>query len=182
MHRLLTLVLATLLLAPALRAEPKAELPASARQALERLEGTIVQAKKRAVSELTAAMNSETRAGRTEAAMAIGEKIQELNADVAALLQKPEGKRGQPVLAGTWRMHNGVLFALDKNNTFAASGGNFKWSGKWTVSDGKLVVDSAQFVDTYDLPPQREKRNGKAVWSLKGRNSKGEPIFMERED
>jgi len=74
------------------------------------------------------------------------------------------------------------MFTLEKGNTFAASGGNFKWQGKWRVEDGRLIVDSAVFVDTYDLPAQKEARDGKAVWTLKGKNSKGEPVAMDKQD
>jgi hypothetical protein len=43
-------------------------------------------------------------------------------------------------------------------------------------------VDSTIFVDTYDLPPQRETRDGKTVWTLKGENSKNEPVSMAKEE
>lgn len=162
--------------------EKEAALPTAAKQSLNRMDAAVVQAKKKAVAELTAVMNQEVRAGHTEVATAIGEKIKEISADVDALQQSPDAKKGQPSLTGTWRAHNTVQFVLEKNNTFSASGGNFKWTGKWTTSDNKLIVDSTQFVDTYDLPPQKEKKNGRDIWSLKGKNNKGEPIFMEKEE
>ena len=33
-----------------------------------------------------------------------------------------------------------------------------------------------------DLPPQRETRDGKTVWTLTGKNSKSEPVSMVKEE
>jgi len=170
------------LLAGNVFAEKSAEMPAAARQAITRMESSVLQAKKKAVSELTAVLNSETRAGRLESAVSVSAKIKELSAEVAVLEGGTTSKKGEDFIAGVWRGHNGVMFTLEKGNTFAASGGNFKWQGKWRVEDGKLIVDSALFLDSYDLPATKEARDGKAVWTLKGKNSKGEPVAMDKQD
>ena len=146
------------------------------------MDATVIQAKKKAVSELTAVMNTETRAGRVESAFAVNAKIKELNEEIQMLSEESGSKKGADVIVGKWRMHNGVQFVFERNNSFSASGGNFKWDGKWRKDGNKLIVDSTVVVDTYDLPPQKEVKGARSVWSLKGRNSKGEPIFMERDE
>ena len=169
------------LLAGLVSAQKEAELPTAAKQSLARMEVSVLQAKKKAVAELTSVMSAETRAGHLEVATKINDAIKALTAETDQSAQ-PLSKKTGDSLPGVWRMHNTVVLTLDKNNTFSAAGGNFKWTGKWHTDNGKLIVDSTTFADTYDLPPQKENRNGKTVWSLKGKNSKNEPIFMEKEE
>ena len=161
-------------------AQKAAEMPTAAKQALSRMEATVIQAQKKAIAELTAVMNSETRAGKLDSALTISAKIKELTADLEG--EKAESKKGTEILSGTWRMQNGVLVAMEKNYKFSAAGGNFKWSGSWRVDNGKLIVDSTAFFDTYDLPAKRETREGKSVWMLRGKNSKGEAVSMEKQE
>lgn len=163
-------------------AEKEAELPTAAKQALTRLDATVLQARKKAVAELTSIMNSETRAGRLDVAMRINDTVKALTAEMDQAAALPSAKKASSSLPGKWRMHNTVLVTLEKDNTFSASGGNFKWAGKWRTDNSKLIVDSTIFVDTYDLPPQRETRDGRTVWTLKGKNSKNEPISMSKEE
>ena len=159
-------------------AQKASELPAAAKQAVTRMEATVLQAKKKAITELTTVMNSETRAGKLDSAVAINAKIKELSAELEG--EKAEGKKGTDFLSGAWHMQNGVLVTIEKNSTFSASGGNFKWSGSWRIDGGKLIVDSAAFVDTYELPPKKETRDGRPVWMLRGKNSKGEAVYMAK--
>ena len=161
-------------------AQKAAELPAAAKQAVARMESAVTQAKKKAIAELTSVMNAETRAGKLDSAVVVSAKIKELTVDLEG--EKAEGKKGADFLQGAWRMHNGVLVTIDKSNSFSASGGNFKWSGSWRVENGKLIVDSAAFADTYELPAKRETRDGRACWVLRGKNSKGETVSMEKQD
>ena len=169
------------LLSNGAHAQDKGSLPTSAKQALAKMESTMIQAHKKALSELTAVMGTETRAGRLESAVAVEAKIKELTADLDVLENRPSGK-GTDFLTGKWLMNSGVSFAFEKDKTFAAEGGNFKWSGTWRVDDGKLLVNSTVFTDTYDLPPQKETRGGKSVWTLKGKNSNGEAIYLDKQD
>ena len=169
---------AAVALALSSNAQKVSELPAAAKQAVARMEATVIQAKKKAITELTAVMNSETHAGKLDSAVAINAKIKELSAELEG--EKAETKKGIELLAGAWHMQNGVLVTIEKNSTFSASGGNFKWSGSWRVDSGKLIVDSAAFVDTYELPPKKEMRDGRSVWMLRGKNSKGEVVSMAK--
>jgi len=163
-------------------AEKEAELPTVAKQTLARMEATVAQAKKKAIAELTSVMSTETRAGHLEVATKINDTIKALTAELDQAAGQALSKKSGDSLPGKWRMHNTVLLTLDSNYTFSAAGGNFKWTGKWHTENGKLIVDNTFSVDTFDLPPQKETRNGKAVWSLKGKNSKNEPIYMEKEE
>ena len=162
-------------------AQNRTSLPTSARQALAKMETTVVMAHKKALSELTAIMGSEKRAGRQDSVSAIEAKIKELSAELDVLENRPSGN-GTDFLPGKWLMNNVVAFTFEKDKTFAAEGGNFKWSGSWREDDGKLLVNSAIFTDTYELPPQKESRAGKVVWTLKGTNSKGEAVFLDKKD
>jgi hypothetical protein len=60
--------------------------------------------------------------------------------------------------------------------------GNFNWKGEWRVENTKLIVDSTIFVDTYELPATKETREGRPVWRVKGKNSKGEQVQMDKMD
>ena len=179
MRTLLTASCAVLL-AGHLWSQNLADLPYSARQALDKMEAAVLAAKKKAVADLTAIKGAETRSGKLLSAAQLDAKIQELNAEIAVLEGKPLDGKGTDFLPGTWRMGNGVLFVFEKDGTFAAEGGNFKWEGTWRVDGRKLLVDSKMFVDTYTLPPARDARGGKSGWSLKGANSKGEPVYLDR--
>ena len=156
------------------------DFPYPARQALDKMEAAVILAKKRAVADLTAVMASETRSGKMKAAALLDTKIKELSAEIDALENKGAPGKGTDFLPGKWRMGNGVIFLFDKANTFSAAGGNFKWSGTWKVDGRKLLVNSAVFVDAYDLPPQKSARGGQSAWSLKGTNSKGEPVYLDK--
>lgn len=157
-----------------------AEMPAAAKQAVAKMEAAVAQAKKKAVAELTSVMSLESRMGRVESAAAINEKIAELAAELGG--NAGESKRGTDFLPGVWRMQSGILFTMEKGNRFSAAGGNFKWSGSWRVENNKLLVDSTAFVDTYDLPPRKEAREGRDVLTLRGKNSKGEAIYFEKQE
>jgi len=161
-------------------AQKSAEMPTAAKQALTKMEATVIQAKKKAIADLTLIMNAETRAGRLDSAVTINAKIKELTVDTEG--ERAEGKKGADFLPGVWRMQNGVRVSIEKNNTFSAAGGNFKWSGTWHVDNGQLVVDSTVFVDTYELPAKKEARNGKSAWIIRGKNNKGELVSMEKQD
>lgn len=161
-------------------AEKAAELPTAARQAVAKMEAAVVAAKKKAVAELSSVAGTETRAGKLDSALAVNAKIKELNEEILVLENKPSSKKGEEFIAGAWRMHNGVTVTLNKDNTFSAGAGNFNWKGQWRVENAKLIVDSSLFVDTYELPAAKETREGRAVWRVKGKNSKGEPIFMDK--
>ena len=161
-------------------AQKAVEMPTAAKQVVAKMEVSVIQAKRKAVTELTSVMNSETHAGRLDSAVAINAKIKELTAEIEG--EKAEGKRGADFFPGTWRMQNGTLFTVEKGNKFSAAVGNFKWSGSWHVDSGKMIVDSSAFVDTYDLPAKRETRDGKSVWMLRGKNSKGEPVSLEKQE
>jgi hypothetical protein len=161
-------------------AEKMAELPTAARQAVAKMEAAVIAAKKKAVAELTSVAGTETRAGRLDSALAVNAKVKELNEEILVLENKPSSKKGEEFMAGTWRMQNGVTVVMNKDNTFAAGAGNFNWKGTWRVENAKLVVDSTLFVDTYDLPATKETRDGRPVWRVKGKNHKGEPVYMDK--
>ena len=161
-------------------AQKEAELPTAAKQSLSRMEASVLQAKKKAIGELTSVMNSETRAGHLEVATKINETIKALIAETEQAALQPLSKKTGDSIAGKWRRHDSAVLTLENNNTFSAAVANFKWSGKWRTENGKLIVDSTIFVDTYDLPPQKDTRDGKTVWSLKGKSSKNEPLYMEK--
>ena len=114
---------AAVALALSSNAQKVSELPAAAKQAVARMEATVIQAKKKAITELTAVMNSETHAGKLDSAVAINAKIKELSAELEG--EKAETKKGIELLAGAWHMQNGVLVTIEKNSTFSASGGKF---------------------------------------------------------
>jgi hypothetical protein len=160
----------------------EADLPTAAKQSLVRMDAMVLQARKKAVAELTSIMSTETRAGRLDVAMRVNDTVKAIAAEIAEASSLPSSKKASSSLPGKWRMHNTVLLTLESDNTFSAAGGNFKWAGTWRTENGKLVVDSTVFVDTYDLPPQRETRDGKTVWTLKGKNSKNEPVSMAKEE
>lgn len=161
-------------------AQKTAEMPAAAKQAVAKMEAAVAQAKKKAVADLTSVMNLESRNGRVESAAAVNAKIAELVAELGG--NTAESKRGTDFLPGVWRMQNSILFTIEKGNRFSAAGGNFKWSGTWRVDANKLIVDSTAFVDSYDLPPRKESREGKDVLTLRGKNSKGEVISLEKQE
>lgn len=163
-------------------AQKNVALPTAAKQAVTKLEAAVLQAKKRAVAELTSAMNAESRAGRLDAALAVKAKIAELGAEIDALESGPAAGGGEDLVPGVWRMQNGVVFTFDSNKTFSASGGNFKWQGKWRIEDGQLLVDSALFVDTYGLPAKKEVAGDQAAWTFRGKNSKGEAISLRKQE
>lgn len=163
-------------------AEKNADLPTAAKQAVAKMDAAVLQAKKRAVAELTSAMNTESRAGRLDSAVAVSARIKAINTEIDALENKPASGSGEDIVPGAWRMQNGVLYTFEKNKTFSASGGNFKWQGKWRVEDGKLLVDSTLFVDTYNLPAQKEVFGDQAVWTFKGKNSKGEAVSLHKQE
>ncbi len=163
-------------------AQKEAELPTAAKQSLVRMEASVLQAKKKAIGELTSVMNSETRAGHLEVATKINDTIKALTAETEQAALQPLSKKSGDPIPGKWRRHDSAVLTLENNNTFTAAVANFKWSGKWRTENGKLIVDSTIFVDTYDMPPQKETRNGKVVWSLKGKNGKNEPLYMEKEE
>ena len=159
-----------------------ADMPTAAKQSLAKMEASVVQAKKKAVSELTAIASLETRAGRLGSAAAVNAQIKELNAEIEVDSDRSESKRGSDFIPGVWHLHTGGQYVLEKNNTFSASAGNFKWSGKWNVDNGKLTVDSTLFADIYDLPPHKEARDGKVFWVLKGKNGKGDSLVFSKEE
>lgn len=163
-------------------AEKEAGLPSAAKQSLARMDAAVVQARKKAVTELIAIMNSETRAGHLDVAMRINDTVKDLTAEIEQAAAMPTAKKSSSALPGKWRMQNTVLVTLESDNTFSAGVGTLKWSGKWRTEKDKLIVDSMIAVDTYDLPPQSATRNGKTVWTLKGKNNKNEPISMEKEE
>ncbi len=172
---------AALVLLPAF-ADNNADLPTAAKQLLAKMEAAVIQAKKRAVSELTSVANTESRAGKAESAKAVNAKIKELNEELLLLENKPTSKKGEEFLAGTWLTHNGVKVVLEKDNTFSAAIGNFNWKGTWRTEKNALVVDANLYVDTYELPAKKETRDGRPVWRIRGKNSKGEAIYMDKQD
>ncbi len=161
-------------------AQKEAELPTAAKQSLARMEASVLQAKKKAIGELTSVMSSETRSGHLEVATKINETIKALAAETEHSALQSLSKKSGDAIPGKWRRHDSAVLTLENNNTFSAVVANFKWSGKWRTENGKLLVDSTIFIDTYDLPPQKDTRDGKTVWSLKGKNSKNEPLYMEK--
>ncbi len=169
-----------LALPPAAPAQDPADLPLAARQALTKLETTVIQAKKKAVADLTAVLNTETRAGRLKSANAVDQRLKTLAAEIEVLENPQSAGSGTDFLPGKWRAGSGALFTFEKGRTFAAEAGNFKWAGTWRVENGKLLVDSTLFTDTYDLPPKREARDGRTALSLKGKNHKGEPAYLDK--
>ena len=179
MKRFVSCCVAVLLVGVA-SAQKEAELPTAAKQSLARMEASVLQAKKKAIGELTSAMNSETRAGHLDVAMKISETIKALTVETEQAALQPLSKKTGDALPGKWRRHDSAVMTLENNNTFSAAIANFKWSGKWRTDNGKLILDSTIFVDTYDLPPQKDTRDGKTVWSLKGKSSKNEPLYMEK--
>lgn len=178
MKTLLTAIGAALL-AGHLWSQNPPDLPYSAKQVLDKMEAAVLAAKKKAIADLTAIKASETRSGKLLSATQLDAKIQDLSAEIEVLEGRPSDGKGTDFLPGKWRMGNGVLFVFEKDGAFAAEGGNFKWQGTWRVDGRKLLVDSKMFVDTYALPPTRDARGGKSGWSLKGVNSKGEPVYLD---
>ena len=181
MKRCMLFCFAVLLVGMA-NAQREAELPTAAKQSLARMDATVAQARKKAIAELTSIMNLETRAGHLDVAMRVNDTVKAVASEIEAASSLPSSKKASSALSGKWRMHNTVLLTLENDNTFSAAGGNFKWAGKWRTENNKLIVDSTVFVDTYDLPPQRETRDGKTVWTLKGKNSKNEAVSMAKEE
>ena len=109
------------------------DLPLTAKAAIQELDRTIQQAKKKAVDKLKTAMKNEMQMGNLE-------RANRINQAVLRISEIPDnslaGASPDPV-TGDWQTRTGVVFTFDKNQGIRCGNG---WSGTWKMDDEKVFV------------------------------------------
>ena len=109
------------------------DLPLTAKVAIQELDRTIQQAKKKAVDKLKIAMKNEMQLGNLE-------RANRINQEVLRISDMPDNSpAGAPLeqVVGEWQTQAGGAFTFDKNQGVKCGNG---WSGTWKTDDKKVFI------------------------------------------